>query len=153
MLPPRVEGDEVIALAPDGKAFAGMILEVDEYEGEPCYFVASVDDEGELDGRIGGDTGECCAERHIVEGWGIAKPKLVDIDKPLRRSRKVHFFIGRYYSLCLGWKWRGNGDRLRPTLTDDQVQKGAFCARCEKKRRALEKERARPLLETQGENQ
>ena len=57
MQPPRVEGDEVIALAPDGKAFAGIILAVDEYEGEPCYFVASVDDEGELDGRIGGDFG------------------------------------------------------------------------------------------------
>lgn len=149
MLPPRSSGDEVIALAPDGKPFAGRILGVDDLEGERCFWVASVDDDGELDDRIGESGGECCAERHIVEGWGLAKSKDKGSDKPRSRSRKVHYFTGRK-SLCMGWKWRGNGDKLWPTLTAEQVQRKAFCARCEKLRQGREKEKIAPLIEVQG---
>jgi len=149
MIPRRIEGDEVVALAPDGKPFAGRILEVDDFEGERCYMVASVDDEGQLDDRIGESGGECCAERHLVEGWGLAKPKMTgDESRPMRRSRKVHYFTERR-SLCLGWIWRGNGDNLREQLTEDQVQKGAFCARCKRLSEDREKERNAPLLEVE----
>ena len=87
-----------------------------------------------------------------MEGWGIAKPKMIGLDKPLRRSRQVHFFTG-YDSLCMGWKWRGNGDRLRPTLTDNQILRGAFCAKCEMARETLEKDRAVLYSELNAEDQ